>query len=385
MKIGIFLDVDGVCTLEPANLQYARLLGVEKEQLEMEEAFSSKEMSTGKFGEKQVELFSSKSFTREWAERNFANILLKIYSEDLLQFPDVFLVSSSPNYFIEPLAKKYSIPPTNLLCSQYEFDANGMITKCANPVNSLMKKNFVIKHKGNYDITIGISDLPKQDDAFLHQCNFSIIIGKFVKGHLSVQDIEPINDFLENLRNICVRSDFEEVNQRNFTEIVRRAKDFCDNSQYDKNVFIMTPYSDDYRYEKVIEITRNTLKNNGYNSWLASDKKLEPTLWANVQAFMLACKYGIAIFTCGEESKGNTVQNETSHFNPNVSIELGFMLSRGKEVLLLKDKALKKMPTDMMGSLYQDFDLNAPEQSLVRILENWCNEILGNEEHSDST
>jgi phosphoserine phosphatase len=201
VKIGLFLDVDGVCTLKAANLQYARLLGVEKQQLEMEEAFSSNKMSTEEFGEKQVELFSSKSFTREWAEKNLANIKLKRNSEALLKFANVFLVSSSPNYFIEPLAKKYSIHTEHFLCSQYEFDANGLIIKCAVPVDSLMKKNFVIKHKGKYDITLGISDLPEQDDAFLHQCDFSIIMGKLVKGHLSVQDIEPIDDFLENLKN----------------------------------------------------------------------------------------------------------------------------------------------------------------------------------------
>jgi predicted nucleotide-binding protein len=147
----------------------------------------------------------------------------------------------------------------------------------------------------------------------------------------------------------------------------------------------MTPYRSDTRYEKMIQIIRETLRKKGVNSWLASDKKMEPTLWENVQAFMLACKYGIAIFTRGDESEGNTVENAASHFNPNVSIELGFMLSRGKEVLLLKDKALEKMPSDMMGSLYRDFDLDAPEQSLAGILENWCKEKLGDGEHSAST
>jgi phosphoserine phosphatase len=376
VKIGLFVDVDGVCTQEPANLQYARLLGVEQEQLDMEKDFASKKMSTEKFGEKQVELFRSKSFTRKWAKQNFENIRLRIQSDVLLKFPNVYIVSSSPSYFIEPLVKKYSIRPRNFLCSRYEFDAKGLLTRCAKPVNSTMKKDFVRDCKTQYDITIGISDLPEQDAAFLHQCDFSILIGHFEPGYLTVQDIEPIDDFLKNLRRVVVHSDIAEIDQRRFEAILKSSQDHCRDSGYDKNVFIMTPFRNDARYKEMIQIIKQTLKNNGFNGWLASDKKLEPQLWANVQAFMLACKYGIAIFTRGEEGKGTKDKITTSRFNPNVSIEMGFMLSRGKEVLLLKDKALKSLPTDMMGSLYQDFDLDSPQQSLVRIINKWSKEIL---------
>jgi hypothetical protein len=39
MRIGLFVDIDGVCTQEAANLQYARLLGVAEEEQKLEREF----------------------------------------------------------------------------------------------------------------------------------------------------------------------------------------------------------------------------------------------------------------------------------------------------------------------------------------------------------
>jgi hypothetical protein len=147
-------------------------------------------------------------------------------------------------------------------------------------------------------------------------------------------------------------------------------------SPYDKNVLIITPFREDARYREMIQIIKSKLKDYGFNGWVASDRELHNQLWSNVQAFMLACKYGIAIFTRDEEKEGNIVKIRGSVFNPNISIELGFMLSRGKEILILKDTALETLPTDMMGSLYEDFDLNNPIKSLPDIMERWIKKVL---------
>ena len=147
-------------------------------------------------------------------------------------------------------------------------------------------------------------------------------------------------------------------------------------SPYDKNVLIITPFRDDPRYREMIQIIKSKLKDYGFNGWVASDRKLHNQLWLNVQAFMLSCKYGIAIFTRNEEKRDNIIEIKSSVFNPNVSIELGFMLSRGKEVLILKDKVLKTLPTDMIGALYADLDLDNPINTLPAIIEEWIENVL---------
>lgn len=386
MKVGVFFDIDGVCTLEAANLQYARLLGVEKQEQKLERDFNSKKLSTEEFGEKLVHLFRSRKLTYKWASQNFAKIRFKLYYDALLSlFPekDVYIVSSSPNYFIEPLAKKFKIPLNHVLCSRYEFDSNGLIIRCADPVSSNRKKNFVAKFKPQYDVTVGIGDVPEQDAAFLSLCDFSIVVANSTENHLMVEKLlDPITDFLTALKRVTTSSEAVEIDLTKFPVISKcrqKLEGKPDESKPNHNVFIMTSFRDDVRYRKTIQTIKRTLKGNGFNGWVASDKTLDSQLWANVQAFMLACKYGIAIITREEERKGTKAKILTSQFNPNVSIELGFMLSRGKDVLILKDKVLKKLPTDMIGSLYQDFDLDNPQHSLPSIVERWIKEILSKE------
>ena len=382
MKIGIFLDIDGVCTQEAANLQYARLLGVEQQELRLERDFNSGKLCTEQFGDRLVRLFRSNNFTHKWAVRNFANIRFKLDYDALLSlFPanDVYIVSSSPSYFIEPLAKKFRIPIEHVLCSQYEFGTKGLILRCADPVSSNTKKNFVKRFRGQYDVAVGVGDVPELDGAFLHLCDFSIVMAHPTEEHLRTEKlIDPIRDFLTNLKRVTELSGPTEIDQMKFAEIREDSQKLggeSDKWKYDRNVLIMTSYRNDERYKKAIQTIRQTLMKHGFKGWLASDRRLCSQLWSNVQAFMLACKYGIAVFTREEERTGARARVTTPHFNPNVSIEVGFMLSRGKDVLILKEKNLKRLPTDMMGSLYQDFDLEDPKNTLPGIIESWIKEI----------
>ncbi|MBX7186888.1 MAG: hypothetical protein K1Y01_17235 [Vicinamibacteria bacterium] len=143
-------------------------------------------------------------------------------------------------------------------------------------------------------------------------------------------------------------------------------------SPYEKNVFVMMPFrqSRDERYEAIEKVIRAELKKHGLRAWLASDKTLAPQLWDNVASFLLACKFGIAVFTRIE--RDSRIEEE---FNPNVSLELGFCLSRGRDVLILKDSALKKMQTDLVGHLYEEFDLNQVNRQLPRILRRWTRSL----------
>lgn len=160
--------------------------------------------------------------------------------------------------------------------------------------------------------------------------------------------------------------------QKNFAHLERSASTILSESPYEKNVFVMMPFRQkgDERYEKIEVILRRELKRLGLRAWLASDLDAAPQLWDNVASYMLACKYGVAVFTRHEKER--TSEEE---FNPNVSLELGFFLSRAKRVLILKDRALNRLQTDLVGHLYEEFDLNQVGRQLPAIVKKWIRQI----------
>ncbi len=72
-------------------------------------------------------------------------------------------------------------------------------------------------------------------------------------------------------------------------------------------------------------------------------------------------EFGIALFERLEEDE----------FNPNVSLEVGYLRALRKPVCLLKDKTLKTLQTDLVGKLYKSFDPQDPKKTIPRELENW--------------
>ena len=373
MKIGLFLDIDGVCTEEAVNLQYARMLGIEKEHEDLENLFNTNRITTAEFGQRLVKAFRKKDFTLEYAAELMAKVRYRPYSEDLFDaFEDVFIVSSAPSYFIESFAEKYSIPSERILCSKYEFDNDGMISRCSNPVNAQLKADFVGRFKEQYNICIGVGDVPDQDAAFLSHCDIRILMAireeDVRPGFFSVKELAPVKVFLDNMKKCIAFPGSLDVNSEVFADVTHASKDMLKESPYEKNVFIMTPFRDDDAYKTIIEAIKYELRKHKFKGWIASDKKLHKELWPNVQAFMLSCKYGIAVFA--------PYKDRQRDINPNVSIELGFMLSRGKEVLILKENSLEKLPSDLMGSLYEKFNLNNTMKELTTILERWHDDRL---------
>jgi len=51
------------------------------------------------------------------------------------------------------------------------------------------------------------------------------------------------------------------------------------------------------------------------------------------------------------------------------------MLAHGKRCLILKDKGIRKMPTDIVGKLYEEFDTYEIESSIKRCVEAWVHDI----------
>ncbi|WP_430493716.1 hypothetical protein, partial [Escherichia coli] len=62
------------------------------------------------------------------------------------------------------------------------------------------------------------------------------------------------------------------------------------------------------------------------------------------------------------------------NFNPNVSLEVGYMMGMGKQVLLLKDKTLSSLHTDLAGKLYKPFDVFDIGSSLSTHIGKWLSD-----------
>lgn len=74
---------------------------------------------------------------------------------------------------------------------------------------------------------------------------------------------------------------------------------------------------------------------------------------------MYSCDFAIAIFERITED----------NFNPNVSLEVGYMMGINKSVLFLKDKTLKSLQTDLAGKLYKEFVIDDIASTLPCVID----------------
>lgn len=65
---------------------------------------------------------------------------------------------------------------------------------------------------------------------------------------------------------------------------------------------------------------------------------------------------------------------EVQDFNPNVALQVGFMLALRKPLLLLKDKTVTSLHTDLVGKLYKPFDPQRVAESIKPEVERWLDD-----------
>lgn len=128
-----------------------------------------------------------------------------------------------------------------------------------------------------------------------------------------------------------------------------------------KVAFIMMKFGRTRAHNRITKAIRETLEIVGIKAVRADDKEYHQQLFNNIRTYMHGCSIGVAVFE----------RLESNDFNPNVSLELGYMMALGKDVCLLKDRTQTDLPTDLVGSLYRSFDPQAPEQEIRRELLQW--------------
>ena len=99
----------------------------------------------------------------------------------------------------------------------------------------------------------------------------------------------------------------------------------------------------------------------------------------HVSTYLNCCHAAIAVFNKFDD-------REEDIYNPNVALETGYMMALGRKVCLLKDKRLKKLPTDIISKLYRTYDFEDIENTIPEQIEPWlkdnnlmddCKESIG--------
>jgi hypothetical protein len=133
--------------------------------------------------------------------------------------------------------------------------------------------------------------------------------------------------------------------------LVDPLRKFLAEHPFETNVMGMTRFPDTSADDPVapaLRVARDVCTKHGLEFHLASDRAMEDDLWTNVAAHMWGSRYGIAFFE-DRVDRG---------MNYNLTIEVGSMLMTGRRCALLKDRSVERLPTDLVGRIRKDVDLD---------------------------
>jgi protein-tyrosine-phosphatase len=135
------------------------------------------------------------------------------------------------------------------------------------------------------------------------------------------------------------------------------------------NVYLMTRFADTEHHNAISKAVAQAVRAFGLEFVRADDPDVPgDDLWQKVELCMQACEYGVAVY--------ETI--DKPDFNPNVSIELGYMLGQRRQCLLLKEKRLPTLPVNLGGFLHKEFDaanVDTVNATVLGQVANWLREI----------
>lgn len=138
---------------------------------------------------------------------------------------------------------------------------------------------------------------------------------------------------------------------------IPKIKTFLSRNDFGRNVFIMVSYRPELA--TLVRRIEKTLIDLNLNPILARDHGITDDL-NNPIACLLCCSYGVAIFDRPESRQQH---------NPNVVYELGMMTLLKRPCAILKHRRLRRMPTDLLSRLYEDY--GSIDEAIKRVNDWW--------------
>lgn len=139
---------------------------------------------------------------------------------------------------------------------------------------------------------------------------------------------------------------------------------FLEGHPFDSNVFGMSRYPDESdepnAVRSALRVCREACAGHHLEFHLASDRSVVDALLPNIAAGMWASKFGILFL---EDLAGEGL-------NYNAIFEAGGMIVTGRRCLILKDRTVTRVPTDIVGNIYKSVDLG-DTQSVQAAVHEW--------------
>lgn len=137
-----------------------------------------------------------------------------------------------------------------------------------------------------------------------------------------------------------------------------------DNPNYKNNCFLIMPFGETEFHEQMVKTLKHIMDGLGFNLLRADDKYYTDDVPSNVETYMNGCSFALAVYE----------RVTTDAHNPNVSFEVGYMRGHKKPVCLLKERTVEKLPSDLEGMIYVEFDQFALEPTLKNGLVKWLSD-----------
>ena len=135
-----------------------------------------------------------------------------------------------------------------------------------------------------------------------------------------------------------------------------------------KPVFVMMPFGSgkkaERHYTAIWREIRTFMRGMGLDITRADDGRADQSLWKSITRQMERSWAGIAVLD------GGRVRGHAG----NILIEIGYMLCRGKPVLLLREKGAAPPPSDLSFMLHEQYSFQTLDVDLSRALSKWLGE-----------
>lgn len=192
-----------------------------------------------------------------------------------------------------------------------------------------------------------------------------------------INDYPSKNNTLNNTieENNIWKKKYEQIDSK-FIPFNDKLEEIWKLTPYEKTIFLIMPFKKNTNFRILTKSIREKCKALNLKVIRVDDhdRDYSPRLWDNLLINMLSAKNAIAIHV-DEAAQGIFNNNEIKFFqNPNVALEFGFFTSRGQDIFLLKD-IKSKLPSDLQGFKYYEFDIENSEETLPIELDNWLSKI----------
>lgn len=221
------------------------------------------------------------------------------------------------------------------------------------------------KHAEGRVETIPFAQFAETDLHALEKKGYVILVSRGARGFKASLDAKALGVEPPSPQPSRVTGDEVEEPQlpKGYEHLARLLPQFLqDHPDLDRNVLLMMRFKPGKQYQQIHTALRQGIAEYAFDVLRPDDREYSDDLWDNVCLYMAGCEYGVAVFEEIDERE----------FNPSVALELGFMLARSKRCLILKDSRMPKMPTDIVGKLYKEFDTYNIESSVAECVDAWA-------------